>query len=78
MLCKFWGTDKEKRNFDIYVDDQLFKTVDLKGEHGHRLFDEVYAIPDFLTKGKDKVTVKFQSHEDNFAGGLFGFSILTY
>lgn len=78
MQCKFWGADREKRNFDIYIDDKLFKTVSLKGEHGQMLFDEVYDIPDSLTRAKKKVTVKFQSHKDNYAGGLFGFRILTY
>ena len=78
MLCTYWGTDKEKRNFDIYIDDQYFRSVSLKGEHGKATFDEQYDIPQSFTKGKEEITVKFQSHKDNYAGGLFGFRILTH
>lgn len=78
MLCTYWGADKEKRNFDIYIDDQHFKSVSLKGEHGNTIFDELYDIPASFTQGKEKITIKFQSHKGNYAGGLFGFRILTH
>lgn len=76
MLCTYWGADKDNRNFDIYIDGQFFEAVSLKGEHGNKLFDEVYDIPTSLTQGKEKIEVKFQSKPDNFAGGLFGFRII--
>lgn len=76
MVCTFWGADKDKRNFDILIDDKLFKHISLKGEHGHHPFDEVYDIPLSFTKGKEKINVKFQAQPDNYAGGLFGFRIL--
>ncbi len=76
MQCSFWGEDKEKRNFDIYIDDVLFKSVSLQGKHGPKVYDEIYDIPAFFTKGKEQITVKFQSKPDNYAGGLFGFRIL--
>jgi len=76
MICSYWGTDRERRNFDIYIDGKLFKEVSLKGEHGNQIFDEVYNIPPSFINGKERITVKFQSKAGNYAGGLFGFRML--
>ncbi|MGQ9462915.1 MAG: hypothetical protein ACUVTP_07610 [Candidatus Fervidibacter sp.] len=38
---------------------------------GH-FIDVTYPIPLELTKGKEKVTVKFQAHPNCIAGGVFG------
>ena len=35
------------------------------------LFDVEYAIPEELTRGKERVTVKFQAHNDGTAGRIF-------
>lgn len=76
MVCTFWGADKDKRNFDILIDGVLFKTVQLNGTHGNKLFDEIYDIPLSFTQGKEKVNVCFRSHPDNYAGGLFDFRMV--
>ena len=76
MLCSYWGADKDKRNFDILIDGKKFKTINLQGTHGPKVFEEEYAIPLSFTQGKEKVTVRFQSHPDCHAGGLFGFRML--
>lgn len=76
MLCSYWGADKNNRNFDIYIDNVLFTTVKLEGSHGSKTFDVVYDIPQKYVKGKKKVNIKFQSHKNNFAGGLFDFRII--
>ncbi len=73
MICSYWVADKDKRNFDILIDGKLFKTVELSGEHGNKLFDAVYDIPASFTRGKDSIQVCFKSHPGNYAGGLFGF-----
>lgn len=76
MMCKFWGADKDKRNFDILVDGVLFKSVSLTGVHGNNFFEEIYDLPLSLTQGKKSIHVRFQSHPDNYAGGLFGFRMV--
>lgn len=76
MLCSYWGADKDKRNFDILIDGKKFKTINLQGTHGPKVFEEEYAIPLSFTQGKEKITVRFQSHPDCHAGGLFGFRML--
>jgi len=35
-----------------------------------------YPIPVKLTKGKDKVTIRFQGQPGNMAGGVFGCAVL--
>ena len=76
MICSYWGADKDKRNFDILIDGVLFKTVKLDGTHGNKVFEEVYEIPLSFTQGKENINVRFQSHADCYAGGLFGFRML--
>lgn len=73
MICSYWGADKDKRNFDILIDGVLFKTVNLDGTHGNKVFEEVYEIPLSFTQGRKSITIRFQSHTDSYAGGLFGF-----
>ena len=76
MLCSFWGADKDNRNFDILIDGEIFQTVSLQGNNGAKTFEMIFEIPRNITRGKDKIQVKFQAHPDNYAGGLFGFRIL--
>lgn len=76
MLCAYWGADKDQRCFDILIDGKKFRTVRLDGTHGPKVFEEEYAIPTSFTKGKKAVNVRFQSHPDCYAGGLFGFRML--
>ena len=76
MSCSLWGADKDNRNFDILIDGVLFKTVKLDGTHGNKVFEEDYEIPLSFTQGKENINVRFQSHADCYAGGLFGFRML--
>ena len=39
--------------------------------------DVTYEIPSDLTKGKQRVTVKFQAYPGAMAGGIFGCRIMT-
>jgi hypothetical protein len=65
LLCTFWG-GRNERSFDVLVDGVKVATqaLDRKG-----FFDAAYAIPPELTRGKQKVTVKFQAMR---AGRLSG------
>jgi uncharacterized protein len=76
LLCTFWGDDAGTRTFDILVGDQKVATQTLNHNRPGEFFDEEYAIPVELTRGKSRVTVKFQAQPGNFAGGLFGLRVL--
>ena len=46
-------------------------TQSLNNNKPGEFFDVEYPIPADLLKGKEKITVKFQAHPDNTAGGVF-------
>lgn len=76
LLCSFWGSDSSGRVFDVLVNGEKIATQELDNNKPGRFFDAVYAIPEELTQGKDKVTVRFQAHAGRTAGGVFGCRII--
>jgi hypothetical protein len=74
MVCTYWGSDGG-RTFDILLDETLVATQTLQNDHPGELFTVEYPIPPELTRGKEKVTMKFQPHEGSMAGGVFGCAI---
>jgi hypothetical protein len=74
----YWGDEEGTRRFDILVDGQkIGNQVLLRNEPG-KFFDVEYPIPEDLTRGKAKVTVRFQAEPDATAGGIFGLRILEH
>lgn len=72
----YWGGEEGARRFDILVDGRkIGSQVLLRNEPG-KFFDVEYPIPEDLTRGKDKVTVRFQAERGATAGGIFGLRIL--
>jgi hypothetical protein len=71
LVCTYWGSDVRK-TFDILVDGQKIATQTLSGSKPGAFFDVDYKIPAELTRGKDKVTVKFQAEPGGVAGGVCG------
>jgi len=71
LVCTYWGDDVPPRTFDILVGDKVIATQSLNKDKPGQFFDVEYAIPEDLTKGKDKITVHFRPHEKNTAGGVF-------
>ena len=41
-----------------------------------KFYDEVYRLPADLLKGKQNITVRFQSHPGTTAGGVFGTRVM--
>ena len=76
LRCTYWGSDSGPRTFDILVDERKIATQTLDRDKPDEFFDVQYKLPVDLTRGKSKVTVKFQAHPGKTAGGLFGVSTL--
>lgn len=76
LMCTYWGSDTGGRTFDIMVDKTKIATESLNAKKPNEFYQEIYAIPETLTKGKTKVRVKFQAHPNNIAGGVFGVRML--
>lgn len=72
LVCTFWGGETGQRTFDILADGTKIATQNLLNNQPGKFFDVAYALPASLTRGKEKITIRFQAHPDNWAGGLFG------
>jgi DUF1680 family protein len=76
LLCTWWGDESGERTFDILIDDTKIATLTLLHNKPQKFFDAEYKISPERTKDKQKVTVKFQAHPGNTAGGVFGCAML--
>jgi DUF1680 family protein len=71
LLCTYWGSDLG-RTFDILIDGKKIATQTVNVNSPGDFFDVTYRIPAEITKGKNKVTVRFEPHPESIAGGVFG------
>jgi uncharacterized protein len=69
LVCTFRGSEGQRRVFDILVDGQKIATETL-AYHPTELLDREYLVPEALTRGKTKVTVRFQPQPNARTGGL--------
>ena len=76
LLVTYWGSDSGGREFDILINGTKIATQVLNNNNPGKFFDVTYPIPQELTKGKDKVTVRFQGQANRTAGGVFGCRII--
>lgn len=76
LRVTYWGSDAGNRQFDILVDGQKIATEKLDGRRPNEHFDQSYPISAAITQGKSHVTIRFQAHPGNFAGGVFGLRLL--
>ena len=76
LLVTYWGSDAGGREFDILVDGQKLATQKLENNWPGQFHDQLYPLPKELTAGKTRVTLKFQAHPGQMAGGFYGCAIL--
>lgn len=76
LCCTYWGGDAPPRRFDVLVDGTRIATQELDRNRPGEFFDVEYPIPAQLTQGKRHVSVRFQAHTGNIAGGVFGLRLL--
>jgi DUF1680 family protein len=70
LVCTYRGSEGRRRIFDVLVDGEKIATETL-AYHPTELLDIEYPIPQALTKGKDRVTVKFVPQENAGTGATF-------
>ena len=75
LRVTYWGSDSGGRDFDILVDGKTLATERLVGKKPEQFFDLTYPLPETLTRGRGQVTVRFQAHPGNIAGGVFGCAV---
>lgn len=68
-------TVNDKGSFDVEVDGTVVVTKTLDW-HGQRSMEEVYAIPEDLTRGKEQVTVTFRAQPGSRTASVGGLRII--
>ncbi|MBP8130799.1 MAG: glycoside hydrolase family 127 protein [Candidatus Hydrogenedentes bacterium] len=76
LHCVYWGDDAPPRSFQVQVDGTPVADVSLNHNAPGKFLDAEYPLPEALTQGKNKITVRFQAGPGNFAGGVFECAIL--
>ena len=69
IVATYRGSEGRRRVFDVLIDEQKVATESLE-YHPSEELDKEYAIPESMTRGKDRVTIKFQAQRDTTAGAL--------
>jgi len=72
LVVDYWGGFPGSKTFDILVNDKIIATENISNKKDGQFISPAYDIPFELTKGKRKITVKFQAHPKNAAGPVFG------
>ena len=67
LVCTYRGSEGRRRAFDILVDGEKVAAQTLE-IHPTETFDFEYPLPEALTRGKQKITVKFQAQPDAALG----------
>lgn len=75
LVCTYFGDDFG-RDFDILVDGNKVATQKINGKPRGGFFTTAYKLPAERTKGKNKVTIRFQANGKSMAGGLFGLRVM--
>ncbi|HXF06853.1 MAG TPA: beta-L-arabinofuranosidase domain-containing protein [Blastocatellia bacterium] len=70
LVCTYRGSEGPNRVFDILVEGEKIATERLE-MHPTELFDVEYPLPEALTRGKERITVKFQAHPNALTGAVF-------
>jgi DUF1680 family protein len=69
LVCTYRGSEGQQRVFDVLVDGERIATESLE-YHPTELLDKEYQVPEGLTRGKSRVTVRFQPQGTARTGGL--------
>jgi hypothetical protein len=77
LLVAYWGSDGGGREFDILVDGTKLATQKLQNNRPGEFYDQTDPVLPELTKGKEKVTVRFQGLPGKTAGGIFDLRIIA-
>ncbi|HLX71170.1 MAG TPA: DUF6805 domain-containing protein, partial [Verrucomicrobiae bacterium] len=77
LACTYWGSDSGNRLFDILVNGTIVGTQALTNDDSGLFFTMYYPIPTNLVGSATNVTVMFNAHAGNIAGGVFGLQTMT-
>ena len=77
LVVTYWGNEDKDHVFDILINGTKIATETLFDKHPVTFYEATYEVPDNLIKGKDKVTICFQSQSQKTAGTVFALKVTT-
>lgn len=72
LVVEYWGGFPGSKTFDILVNNKIIATENISNKSDGQFITVQYDIPEEISRGRFKLTVKFQAHEGNMAGPVFG------
>jgi len=72
LSVEYWTGVRGKQALDIFVDGTRIAEEDLSDKPEGEFLDVTYNLPDDLTSGKEKITVRFAASEGHVAGPVYG------
>ena len=78
LVTSYWGSETGPRKFDILVDGTKIGSQSLQNDKPGEFFDVTYPIPEALTRGKNKIRIRFEAQPANIAGGFYGLRTIKH
>jgi uncharacterized protein len=72
LHVEYWGGFPGSKTFNILVNEEVIGTENISNIRDGQWIDIEYPIPESLTRGKSRVTVKFNAFYGHMAGPVFG------
>lgn len=72
LVVDYWGGFPGAKTFDISINGKVIATENITNKKDGQFISVQYEIPQEISKGKSKVTVRFEAHPNNMAGPVFG------
>ena len=72
IVVDYWGGFPGAKTFDILANDKLIATENITNKKDGQFISVQYDIPEVISRGKSKITIRFQAHPGNMAGPVFG------
>jgi uncharacterized protein len=72
LMLTYWGSERGRKMFDIFVADKKIGTQELNNNDAGKFFDVSYELPAELVKDKKSVFVKLVALPGKRVGALYG------
>jgi hypothetical protein len=72
LVIEYWGGFPGAKTFDILVNNIVIASENITNKKDGQFISIQYDIPEAISKGRLKVTVKLLAHPGNMAGPVFG------
>jgi hypothetical protein len=72
LVVDYWGGFPGSKTFDILVNNKIIASENISNKKDGQFISVQYDIPEEISRGRFNITVKFQAHERNTVGPVFG------